>query len=324
MDMRIFRTTALGLLAILTAPALMLAGESESPISWKKTVVEGKFRSEGVGIGDVNKDGKLDVLIGDSWYEAPSWTKHDIRKPGDFGDGLHSYSKCMTCWTDDVNGDGWIDQIVVGFPGVPAIWYENPKGKPGHWPEHEIWHSACNETPLYTDLFGDGHRVLVMGWQPKGKDNEGQMAWFTPASDPSQTWEMHAVSEPSTPGKASPRHVSLLSRPGRGRLERRWPPGRDLHGRLVGTTAVGSQQQHPLDISPRPTGRRRRRHDPLRREPGRQDRCHRQLGPQVRDLVVRAGRRQGWLAGIHQARPLPRPRFRDPRPDRRRHQWRRH
>ena len=104
----------------------------------------------------------------------------------------------MTCWTDDINGDGWVDQIVVGFPGKPAAWYENPKGNPGYWPRHEIWHSACNETPLYADLFGDGHRVLVMGWQPKGKDNEGQMAWFTPGSDPSQPWEMHAISEPSS------------------------------------------------------------------------------------------------------------------------------
>ena len=155
MDMRTFRTTVLGFLTILPATAPILAGESDSPISWKKTVVEGKFRSEGVGIGDVNKDGKLDVLIGDLWYEAPGWSKQDIRKPGDYGDGLKSYSKCMTCWTDDVNGDGWIDQIVVGFPGDPAFWYENPKGKEGYWPEHEIWPSACNETPLYADLFGE-------------------------------------------------------------------------------------------------------------------------------------------------------------------------
>jgi hypothetical protein len=174
-------------------------GEEGQGISWKKTVIEGRFRSEGVAVADVNKDGKNDVLVGDFWYEAPAWTRHEIRKPGELGDGLHGYSECMTCWADDVNGDGWADQIVIGFPGSPAFWYENPKGKPGHWPAHQVWPSACNETPLYTDLFGDGRRVLVMGWQPKGKDNEGQMAWFTPGSDPTQAWEMQPISEPSTP-----------------------------------------------------------------------------------------------------------------------------
>ncbi|MDR3636977.1 MAG: VCBS repeat-containing protein [Isosphaeraceae bacterium] len=204
MNARTWTTAALGLSALLLTSVTVSAAGKDTPVSWKKTVIEGKFRSEGVAIADVNKDGKLDVLIGDSWYEAPSWTKRDIRKPGDFGDGLHSYSACMACWADDINGDGWVDQLVVGFPGAPAYWYENPKGKEGHWPQHEIWHSACNETPLYTDLFGDGRRVLVMGWQPKGKDNEGQMAWFVPGSDPTQPWEMHPISEPSSPGKPTP------------------------------------------------------------------------------------------------------------------------
>lgn len=197
-------SAALGLSTLVllaTAPAAAAGKDRETPVSWKKTIIEGKFRSEGVAVADVNKDGQRDVLIGDSWYEAPSWTKHDIRKPGNFGDGERSYSNCMTCWSDDVNGDGWPDQLVVGFPGSAALWYENPRGKPGYWPQHEIWPSACNETPLYTDLFGNGQRVLVMGWQPKGKDNEGQMAWFSPASDPTQAWEMHPVSEPSRPGK---------------------------------------------------------------------------------------------------------------------------
>jgi hypothetical protein len=204
MNVRIGTMAALGLATVLLAPAFADAAEKGTPLSWKKTVIEGKFRSEGVGVADVNKDGRLDVLIGDSWYEAPSWTRHDIRTPGDYGDGLHSYSECMTCWTDDINGDGWVDEIVVGFPGKAALWYENPRGKPGLWARHELWPSACNETPLYVDLFGDGRKVLVMGWQPSGKDNEGQMSWFSPGTDPTRPWEMHAVSVPSEPGKVVP------------------------------------------------------------------------------------------------------------------------
>jgi hypothetical protein len=209
-DARIWAKASLGFLTILLLGGWAIGDEGDADksagkaLSWKKTVIERKFRSEGVAIADVNKDGKLDVLIGDSWYEAPAWVKHDIRKPGDYGDGLHSYSECMTCWADDVNNDGWVDQIVIGFPGVPAYWYENPRGTDGYWTKHVAWPSACNETPLYVDLLGDGHRVLVMGWQPKGKDNEGQMAWFTPGKDPAQLWEMHPVSEPSTSGKVIP------------------------------------------------------------------------------------------------------------------------
>jgi len=198
------RTTAvsgLATLLLVAASALPAAGGDEgTPVTWKKTVIEGKFRSEGVAVADVNKDGKPDVLVGDSWYEAPTWARHDIRKPGDYGDGLRGYSECMACWADDINGDGWPDQVVVGFPGKAARWYENPQGKPGYWPEREIWPSACNETPLYTDLFGDGRRVLVMGFQEKGKPNQGRIGWFAPATDRSQPWEMHAISEAGAPG----------------------------------------------------------------------------------------------------------------------------
>ena len=37
------------------------------------------FRSEGVAVADVNRDGKMDILVGDVWYEAPDWKMHEIR-----------------------------------------------------------------------------------------------------------------------------------------------------------------------------------------------------------------------------------------------------
>src|SRR5207248_4199507 len=43
-----------------------------------------------------------------------------------------------------------------------------------------------------------------MGVQPKGKEDQGQMAYFTPGQDPTQPWELHPISEPSAPGKEVP------------------------------------------------------------------------------------------------------------------------
>jgi hypothetical protein len=193
-------------LPLVTAFMLAFSGTDQRRprITWKKTVVDRKFRSEGVAIADVNRDGKMDILAGDVWYEAPDWKMHEIRPPGDYGDGSKTYSQSFACWAEDINKDGWPDLIVIGFPGAPCHWYENSRGHPGHWKEHIIWHSACNETPLYADLFGTGQRVLVMAWQPRGKEHEGQMAWFTPARDPTQLWEMHPISEPSSPGSEIP------------------------------------------------------------------------------------------------------------------------
>jgi hypothetical protein len=178
---------------------------NDTGITWKKTVLDTAFRSEGVTVMDVNKDGKLDVVNGEVWYEAPDWKMHEIRPSKNYRDGEKNvYSKSFCCWAEDFNGDGWQDVIVIGFPGEPCHWYENPKGADGHWKQHEIWHSACNETPQYVDLFGTGKRVLVMGWQPKGKDNEGQMAWFAPGDDPTKPWVMHPISGPPMPGKQWP------------------------------------------------------------------------------------------------------------------------
>src|SRR5947209_8556027 len=176
-------------------------------ITWKKTVVDKEFRSEGVAVADVNKDGKLDIIVGDCWYEAPDWNRHEIRKAKKWD--LLEYTESFACFADDFNGDGWPDVIVIPFPGKECYWYENPQGKPGPWKAHLLVHSACNETPIYVDLFGTGKRHLVMAVHPKAADgkvaeNMGQMFLMRPGKCDTQPWERFPISAPSAKGKEVP------------------------------------------------------------------------------------------------------------------------
>jgi hypothetical protein len=196
------------LLVAIVAPSLTAGDAPKFKVTWKKTVVDTNFRSEGVCVVDVNKDGRPDIIVGDCWYEAPKekngkWARHVLRADRAFDPKAYSDSFC--CFADDFNGDGYADVIVIPFPGAACYWYENPGPKGGMWKAHMLTTSACNETPIYVDLFKTGKRVLVMGWQPNredGKgtyDDRGEMCYFTPGKDPTQPWVRHSISGQSTP-----------------------------------------------------------------------------------------------------------------------------
>lgn len=139
-------------------------------------------------MADVDRDGRLDIIAGSFWYKAPDWNAHEIA-PYKPVDTRTAWSNSFHNWAADLNGDGWVDQIVIGMPGEKAVWRENPRGAGGHWKEHLVWRSAGNESPLYTDLFKNGKRVLVMAY------DDQRLAWFEPASDPYAPWVCHDISE---------------------------------------------------------------------------------------------------------------------------------
>jgi hypothetical protein len=148
------------------AVVFLASAAQAAPPSWQRVQLDVRFRSEGVAIADINKDGKNDIVAGDVWYEAPDWAIHEIRPAGDFPVAA-GYSQSFCNWAWDINGDGWKDVIIVGFPGEPFSWYENPQNKPGHWKSHLIWHSICNESPQFKDITGDGRPEVICGSQPE-------------------------------------------------------------------------------------------------------------------------------------------------------------
>ena len=163
----------------------------DSPQLFKKTQLSDQFYSEGAAIGDFNKDGKMDVVIGPYWYEGPDFkTKHQYAAEDFMTKAYdpHGYSKNFFAFTADLNGDGWTDIIIVGFPGEETAWYENPKGKDEPWKRHVMLKITDNESPTFGDLLGNGKPVLICM-------SGGQMGYASPdPSDVTKEWIWHPTS----------------------------------------------------------------------------------------------------------------------------------
>ncbi len=177
---------------------LSLSPVSNEKIEFTKIILDKRFVAEGVAAGDVNRDGKLDIIAGNVWYQAPykvgsNWQTHEIAPVASL-DPKTQYSNCFHTWMADLNGDGWLDQILIGMPGEKAVWRENPKNPTKTWSEYLLSQSACNETPLYADLFGNGRKVLMLGIY------SDYLAWLEPAANPTAPWAIHRVSGPKGAG----------------------------------------------------------------------------------------------------------------------------
>lgn len=164
---------------------------------FRKTKITGDFLSEGVATGDMNKDGRLDVVAGYYWFEAPSWTRHEIA-PSRAYDPRKEYSQSFLNLGMDVNQDGWDDVVVVDYPGTPGYWFENPKNKPGAWQKHFLVDSVgiANESPAFVDVDGDGRLDILCGDEAKK-----QIIWLkSPTKAGDTEWQRFPLSKENVAG----------------------------------------------------------------------------------------------------------------------------
>lgn len=146
--------------AFAAAPFSPALAEPYTVLQFRKVQLSDTFYSEGATYGDFNGNGVMDVASGPFWYEGPEFeTRHEIYAPVAFDP--RQYSDCFLMFVHDFNEDDWPDILVVGFPGAPAYWYENPQNEEGHWPRHDVSPNVGNESPVLADITGDGQPELL-------------------------------------------------------------------------------------------------------------------------------------------------------------------
>jgi hypothetical protein len=118
----------------------------------------------GLGFGDVNGDGRGDLIVHNGWLEAPeqpfggTWIHH-----ADFDFGTASIPILVV----DVNKDGISDIIVGQAHGYGLDWYEqgiDRRTKKRSWTKHTIDpYNSQFHTMKWADLDGDGEMELITG-----------------------------------------------------------------------------------------------------------------------------------------------------------------
>lgn len=191
------RCCLVGLVAALGVVPVRAADKAPATLRFEKTQLDAKFRAEGVAVGDFNRDGRADIAHGEGYYAAPDWKFVPIREQAREFDPL-KYSQCFQAFADDLNADGWLDLVVVEYPGKDTVWLENPQGAARPWARHVMVGVTNNESPTYVDVDGDRRAELVCGTAPTPETADGPDKVFAIArrgAEPEAPWTVTAISE---------------------------------------------------------------------------------------------------------------------------------
>jgi len=160
--------------------ALLLSCTITSAAELRFTVIPVDEAAEhnAAAVIDVNRDGKLDIVSGQWWYDLAADTRHKVREIEIIRGRYDDYSNLPV----DVNGDGRIDIVSANYRSSKLLWIEQPADPNVEWIVHLIAEPGPMETARLADVNGDGRPDVL----PNGRDwaawwefrsHNGQVAW---------------------------------------------------------------------------------------------------------------------------------------------------
>lgn len=145
------------LLAGLVTLQTPSGGSRPADIAFKIQMIDPGF-SESLAAADFNKDGRLDLLSAEYWYEAPTWKKHKIRDIPFNGSYIDNFSDLPV----DVDSDGYTDIVQIAYFARRIVWLKNPGKGSGPWVESEIDAVGPTEFAFLVDLNNDGKALEIL------------------------------------------------------------------------------------------------------------------------------------------------------------------
>lgn len=179
--------------------------EAKEPVFEAQTLDAEVAIGYGIAIGDVDGDGKEDILLADKkafvWYRNGAWQKHVMAENLTASDNV-----CIAA--EDINGDGKVE-VAVGAQWNPgetsdtaksgAVFYLNrPEDPTQLWTPKQLHHEPTTHRMRWARIGNSAHLIVVPLHGRGNANGEGEgvkvMAYEFP-KNPSGDWNYQVIDE---------------------------------------------------------------------------------------------------------------------------------